>query len=139
SLHQSIDEIRKKDPAALQSVSDSWFYCALAERDAAAAANAITALGKNKIGNDVAKYSHRFLEGLIARMTNDDGKARIAFTAAREEQQKLVSAHPDDAGALSVLGLIDAALGRKDEALTEGRRAIELLPVEKDRVNGGRI
>ena len=35
-----------------------------------------------------------------------------------------------------MLGLIDAALGRKDEALTEGRRAVELLPVEKDAVNG---
>jgi serine/threonine-protein kinase len=37
---------------------------------------------------------------------------------------------------LVVLGLIDAALGRKDEALREGRRAVELLPVEKDAVNG---
>jgi hypothetical protein len=35
-----------------------------------------------------------------------------------------------------VLGLIDAALGRKEEALLEGRRAIELLPVEKDAING---
>ena len=33
SLHQSIDEIRVKNPAALKSVSDSWFYCALAERE----------------------------------------------------------------------------------------------------------
>jgi hypothetical protein len=32
--------------------------------------------------------------------------------------------------------LIDAALGRKEEALREGRRAIELLPVEKDALNG---
>ena len=61
----------------------------------------------------MAKYSPRFLEGLIARMTNDDAKARAAFTAARAEQEKLVRAHPDDAGALSVLGLIDAALGAK--------------------------
>jgi hypothetical protein len=35
-----------------------------------------------------------------------------------------------------VLGLIDAALGRKEEALREGRRAVELLPVEKDAING---
>jgi hypothetical protein len=35
-----------------------------------------------------------------------------------------------------VLGLIDAALGRKEAALEEGRRAIELLPVEKDSMNG---
>jgi TolB-like protein/Tfp pilus assembly protein PilF/predicted Ser/Thr protein kinase len=139
SLHQVIDEIREKNPAALQKVSDSWFYCALAERDPAAAANAIAALGNNRVGNDVAKYSPRFLEGLIARMTKDDAKARAAFTAARAEQEKQVQDHPDDAGALSVLGLIDAALGRKEEALTEGRRAIELLPVEKDRLNGARI
>ena len=35
-----------------------------------------------------------------------------------------------------MLGLIDAALGRKEEALREGRRAVELLPVEKDPING---
>jgi serine/threonine-protein kinase len=38
-----------------------------------------------------------------------------------------------------VLGLIDAALGRKEEALREGRRAIELLPVEKDSTDGSRM
>ncbi len=32
--------------------------------------------------------------------------------------------------------LIDAALGRKDLALDEGRRAIALMPVEKDVING---
>jgi hypothetical protein len=35
-----------------------------------------------------------------------------------------------------VLGLIDAGLGRKEDALREGRRAVELLPVEKDALNG---
>jgi hypothetical protein len=32
--------------------------------------------------------------------------------------------------------LIDAGLGRKEEALREGRQAMELLPIEKDAVNG---
>jgi serine/threonine-protein kinase len=40
---------------------------------------------------------------------------------------------------LCVLGLIDAALGRKEEALGEGQRAVELLPVEKDAINGARM
>src|SRR4029077_16941313 len=35
-----------------------------------------------------------------------------------------------------VLGLIDAGLGRKDDAIREGRRAVELLPVSKDVMHG---
>jgi serine/threonine-protein kinase len=72
-------------------------------------------------------------------MTKDDTKARSAFTAARAEQEKIVQAQPNYGPALCVLGLIDAALGRKEEALREGRRAITLLPVEKDGVNGMHI
>ena len=116
-----------------------WLECALAERDPAAAADALAALGENTLGNTIPRYSPRFVEGLIARMTNDDAKARAAFIAARAEQEKLVRADPDDAGALCVLGLIDAALGRKEEALREGWRAVELLPVEKDATNGTRV
>ena len=138
-LHQLMDELRAKGHGAIQSVAAGWLECALAERDPAAAADALAALGENTLGNTIPRYSPRFVEGLIARMTNDDAKARGAFTAARVEQEKLVRADPDDAGALCVLGLIDAALGRKEEALREGRRAVELLPVEKDATNGTRV
>jgi len=138
-VHQLIDEIRVKDPTAIQSVADSWLICALAERDPAAGANALAALGENGFGSATVRYSPRFGEGLIARMTKDDAKAHAAFTAAREDQEKLVRDRPDDAGALCVLGLIDAALGRKEDALREGRRAIELLPVERDAINGMRM
>ena len=63
-------------------------------------------------------------------------KAQLAFTAARAEQEKTVQAQPDYGPAWCVLGVIDAALGRKEDALREGRRAVELLPVEKDSING---
>jgi len=76
------------------------------------------------------------VEGVIARMTNDEHKAQLAFTAARAEQQKNVQAQPDYGPEWCVLGVIDAALGRKDDALREGRRALELLPVKKDPING---
>ena len=138
-LHQLIDELRAKDPAAIPSVADSWLFCALAERDLAAAVNASAALGENRVGNAAVRYSAHVVEGIIARMTRNDAKARTAFTAARAEQEKLVSTNPDDAGALCVLGLIDAALGRKEEALREGSRAVELLPVEKDAIGGTRM
>ena len=38
-----------------------------------------------------------------------------------------------------MLGLIDAGLGRKDDALREGRRAAELMPPSKDSINGALI
>jgi serine/threonine-protein kinase len=51
-------------------------------------------------------------------------------------KEKKVQAQPDYGPAWCVLGVIDAALGQKEQALSEGRRAVELLPVEKDSVNG---
>jgi TolB-like protein/Tfp pilus assembly protein PilF/predicted Ser/Thr protein kinase len=135
-LHQLIDEMRAKNSAELENMADNWITCALAERNPASAVTAMAALGRNNYGTDIVKFSRPFVEGLIARMTNDHEKARSDFNAARTEQEKIVQAQPDDAPALCVLGLIDAALGRKDEALREGRRAVELLPVEKDAING---
>jgi serine/threonine protein kinase/tetratricopeptide (TPR) repeat protein len=135
-VHQMIDELHAKDPSALQSVADSWLLCALAERDSAAAANALAAMGEDSVGSETIKYSPRFMEGLLDRVEKDDAKARAAFIAARAAQERLVRANPDDAGALCMLGLIDAALGRKEEALSEGRRAVELLPMEKDARSG---
>jgi tetratricopeptide (TPR) repeat protein len=72
-------------------------------------------------------------------MMKDEAKARAAFSKARAEQEKIVQAQPEYGPALCVLGLIDAALGRNEAALEEGRRAIKLLPVEKDSVNGSRM
>jgi serine/threonine protein kinase/tetratricopeptide (TPR) repeat protein len=139
SLHRLIDEIRAKRPADVENVADSWLICALAERDATAAKAALTASGENPLSDDVIQFSRPFAEGLIARMTNDTDKAWVAFTAARTAQEKAIEAQPNYGPPLCVLGLIDAALGRKEDALREGRRAVELLPVEKDAINGPRM
>ena len=139
ALHEVIDSIRANNAAALASVADNWLLCALAERDPAAARNAIIALGENQaaLGPMIdLVFARPFLEGVIARMTKDDAKAQAAFTAARAEQEKIIQAQPNYAPALCVLGLIDAALGRKEEALREGRRAVELSPIEKDANRG---
>jgi tetratricopeptide (TPR) repeat protein len=135
-LHRAIDTVRAANPAAIPDIADSWFLCALAERDPAAAATALTAAGENGFGIDAIRLTRTFGEGLIARMTKDEGKARSAFAAARAEQEKIVAAQPDYGPAVCVIGLIDAYLGRTEEALREGRRAVELLPVETDAING---
>src|SRR6184192_1105870 len=139
-LRQTIDAILAQGPGGIASAADVWFFCALAERDPAAAERALVALGDNPCwAEGVIVLSHSFGEGLLARMTKDEAKARTALEAARAQQEKIVQAQPDYGPALCVLGLIDAALGRKDLALEEGRRAIALTPVEKDVNNGSRV
>jgi serine/threonine-protein kinase len=136
-FHQMIDSIRTTNPGAVPTIAEAWLTCALAERDAAAAQSALTAAGNNPINlGGQANVDRTLLEGVIARMTKDDDKARSAFTAARVEQEKIIQAQPNFAPPWGALGLIDAALGRKEEALREGRRAIELLPVARDTIRG---
>jgi len=136
-LHQMVDSIRATNPSATQDIAEFWLDYALAERDAVAAKNAVIAAGESPAYTDEAvTLSRPFIEGVIARMTKDDAEAHAAFTAARAEQEKVIQAHESYGPPLCVLGLIDAGLGRKEEALREGRRAVELLPVEKDPING---
>ena len=67
---------------------------------------------------------------------HDESRAQKAFAAARLEQEQIVQKQKDYGPPLCVLGLIDAALGNKEAALQEGRRAMELTPVEKDSIDG---
>ena len=139
-LHQMIDAVQTEDPAALKIVADVWFTCAIAERDSVAAENALMELGENGFNNDSVSLNVPLLQGVIARMLkHDEEQARFAFTKARAEQEKIVQSQPHYAIPLCILGLIDAGLGRKEEALREGRRAVELLPVERDSVNGAHM
>ncbi len=72
-------------------------------------------------------------------MKGDEAGANAAYSEARVQQALLVRTNPPDGSALCFLGLINAALGRKEEALEQARRAIELLPVTKDALNGAEV
>jgi serine/threonine protein kinase/tetratricopeptide (TPR) repeat protein len=135
-LHQLLDSIRATDPSIVQTIADARFFCALIERDAGSAKSALNALSETSFRDGVVQFNRSFLQGVVALMMNDDERAQSAFKAARIEQEKVVQSQPNHAPTLGVLGLIDAGLGRREEALREGRRAVELLPVEKDAVIG---
>jgi TolB-like protein/class 3 adenylate cyclase/Tfp pilus assembly protein PilF len=137
ALHQTIDEIRTKNTDAIKSAADVWFICALAERDAATAEAALAALGDGRLFTDNAtSFNADFGRALVARMIKDENKSRSAFAAIRPEQEKIVQAQPDYGPPVCTLALIDAGSGQKEQALREIRRAAELLPVEKDSLNG---
>jgi TolB-like protein/Tfp pilus assembly protein PilF len=137
ALHRFIDRLRAERPSSVPDVADSWFTCALAERDWPAAEEALTTLGNNSCWLDSGiSFSRTFGEGLLARAMNDEIRARKAFTAARLKQEQVVQNQKNYGPPLCVLGLIDAALGNREAALQEGRRAMELLPIEKDLISG---
>jgi tetratricopeptide (TPR) repeat protein len=123
-----------EDPSVAPDVDDPSF--ALCERTGAAAVRALTNYPRDGIVFNGVNIPRAYWEGVVARWQGDSTKAKSAFTAARNEVAKIVEKQPDFAGALSLLGLIDAGLGRKEEALREGRRACELLPISKDAITG---
>src|SRR5437762_7067606 len=133
------------NPALLRTAGlPSCFAMALWARDPVAADNALAAITENTFGVRMGSivFTRAYAAGLVARMKGDEDGARAAFSAARTEQEKVVRAQPDDltqSVELCSLGLIDAALGRKQEALSEGRRAVELLPVTKSAIEGAEV
>ena len=72
------------------------------------------------------EYPNAWFAALAARMRGDNDAAVSAFTAARLHMEKRVRSSPSEGVPLSILAIIDAGLGRKTEAIEEGRRAGEL-------------
>jgi len=137
-LHEIIRKILAEDPATAADLAAQWFYVALCERDPAAATQALAAMPTSGTSVDL-NFPRSWCEGLAARARGDAAAAQTAFLAARAEVEKTVSEQPGYGPGLCVLGLTDAALGRKEEALREGRRAVELLPVTKDSIDGAEL
>jgi TolB-like protein/lipopolysaccharide biosynthesis regulator YciM len=81
-------------------------------------------------------YPRAWYEAQIARAEGNELKAREAWTAARQALEVKPQAHHDDPRTLAVLAQIDAALGRKEQAINEGRRAVDLMPISKDAYDG---
>jgi serine/threonine-protein kinase len=80
-----------------------------------------------------------FLEGELYLLHGDDAKARTAFEQARVVSEKLLREAPEDAARHGQHGLILAALGQKQEAIAEGKRAVELLPESEDAFDGPQV
>ena len=109
---------------------------ALLQRDYRAAAQALSAYRLPDFSGTGFVTPREYVEGVVAQGLGDAPKAEAAFLRARERAAAEVTARPDDAKALIVLAGIDAKLGRKEEAVREGERAVELLPVATDALDG---
>jgi serine/threonine-protein kinase len=135
-LHATIETIVTQDPTAAQSFADLWVFLALCERDHIAADRAMAAMTSDGCYAEGVPFPRAWCAGVVARARGDAAAARTAFEEARNEALKTDREQPDYAEGYCVLGLIDAGLNRKEDAIREGRRAIELLPITRDAIDG---
>src|SRR6266566_6137280 len=122
------------------AVTSTRINLALYERDPAAAAKILAASKLEElVGFTGSLLPRSWFEALIARAQGDAQKTREAFGAARVKIEAKLRDQPDDGVLLATLGLIDAGLSRKEQALAEGRRAAELRPISNDAVDGAAV
>jgi len=138
-LARAIQRLLSEDANAAESLAETWFVLALCTRDPAEIARSLEAIPAAGMNIDGVIFPRAFCEGLAARALGEPDRAAAAFETARAEVETIVRAQPDYAQALCVLGMIEAGLGRREEALRAGRRAIALLPVARDSVNGAHM
>jgi serine/threonine-protein kinase len=137
---EAVQQVLSINPGEGVKIVDRWFNIALCARDAENAKRALAAMLPEGITWGANVLTPRsFCEGLAARVFGDNDTAMSAFAAARDELETVLKKQPNYAEAISALGMVDAALGRKEEAIAEGRRAIELLPVTKDIMTGSEL
>jgi serine/threonine protein kinase/Tfp pilus assembly protein PilF len=135
-LHATIEKALEQDPSVVVEIAPDLLYLALCERDWNAAERAMTASNRDACRIENVVFPRNWCNGFLARARGDPVQAREAFLMARIESEKIVREQPDFGEALCVLGMIEAALGDKEKAVEHGRRAVQLVPVDKDAING---
>ncbi|HVF72327.1 MAG TPA: adenylate/guanylate cyclase domain-containing protein [Chthoniobacterales bacterium] len=137
-LRACLAAILDDNPKAATEIANDLFYSSLAARDRAGVIRALQSIRAEGLRDLYynSLWPRDWFVGLAARTFGDDARAQSAFASARVIEEKNVREQPTYAPAWSRLGLIDAGLGRKEEAIREGRRAVELLPIAKDSLDG---
>ncbi|HLC12908.1 MAG TPA: tetratricopeptide repeat protein, partial [Chthoniobacterales bacterium] len=92
--------------------------------------------GEAMLTTTTAPAPKAFLQGLIHLLQGDRTKAQPELEHARLVSEKLLREAPEDSARHAQHGLILAALGQKQEAIAEGKRAVELLPESQDALDG---
>lgn len=77
-----------------------------------------------------------YVEGGIYLLLHDRANARASFEKALPLVETAVRNAPLNSFHHSLLGKIYASLGRREDAIREGKRALELLPESLDAVDG---
>ena len=131
---KELDPVASKGAEAARGVAFLSLLCAWAERDRAGAEKAVALVPPEGVANtiDETPIPREWCVGRTARIFGNTEVAQASLGAARTVFKRTTRDQPDYAQAWAYLGLTDAMLGRRDDAIREGKRACELLPYSKD-------
>jgi TolB-like protein/Flp pilus assembly protein TadD len=120
------------DPSGL--VTRARWDLAMLERDYAAADSAMGSYPLDVFQSDGMPMPKSFFRGCTALARGDAARAQVQFAAALPAFELAVKEAPMTGLRHANLGLIYSFIGRKEDAIREGRRAVELEPETKDAV-----
>lgn len=115
----------------------SEFLLAVYRRDFVRAESLVTAFPEEEFFTNQFTFKTRTL--LHARLAQYRGRTEISkrlFTEAAADLKRRITASPADERLYSAYGIALAGMGKMQEAVEAGRRAVELLPVEKEAWRG---
>jgi serine/threonine-protein kinase len=139
AFHAAIDAILLEDPDASLCFVNPWLFVVLHAPDPASVQRALFNMTECGCFDENIPFPNGWCEGQLAKWRGDESTALAAFNSARNELRQITQKQPDYAAALCALGVIDAVLGNKTDAIREGERAVELTPVSKNAIEGATL
>ncbi|MBN1222002.1 MAG: tetratricopeptide repeat protein, partial [Candidatus Aminicenantes bacterium] len=133
SARSSLEEMPDKN-----SPSSVWFLFLqdMYERNYQDALDQISTISGEVIELQSTYMPKSLTEGWAYSLLKDSQRAESFYESARILLEKAISEQLDDPRVHSSLGLAYASLGRKEDAIREGKKAVELYPVTKDALLG---
>jgi TolB-like protein/Flp pilus assembly protein TadD len=139
AFHTAVDAILTEDANASLCFVNPWLFLILRAPDPTAVQRALFNMTECGCFDENIPFPSGWCEGQLAKFRGNESAARVAFNSARNELGQTVQNQPDYAAALCALGVIDAMLGNKEDAIREGERAVELTPVSKNAIEGATL
>lgn len=139
SVHQALDSLPVGyDPDG--AVSYTRVQLALYERKPQIAQDVLAKTkAEDFAANGGVQLPVSWFQGCVARAAGDLERAMSAFSATRSKLEAKLRDKPDDPILLGQLALVDAGLGRKQDAISEAQRAVALRPLSQDALDGATV
>ena len=135
-LRATCKAILADEPDSIHTIAKWLLYVALYDRNSEDATRALSQMPVDATwGKENVFLPRSWCAGLVAQLNGDQATSIEQFHSARQQVAIASAEKPDDPLTLCALGMIDAVLGNKDDAIREGQRAVELLPLEKDSID----